>query len=278
MACSPISSSYPPVARDFTRSLVAAGCLSSLRIVDVLRGRFIEAAPDREGNPVIAIETAWTKDGAPMWTYSPAIGFLGPLEWWPEHFAAFAGKPFMLEAFDAPRGKSNKILSAEKPLGYVLHERLPWSCVKELLSLPPLSLSPVELERSKISGHSFHGSPSDIARSIGSGNPIFNFSTKQDVRELGHWKRFCHRPPSQDEEASNPRASAHSTSAAERDGSREMDLHYTSGDGRSGHRTAHLRVRTRLVRAVQEAIRIQGGDWTSLPLDNESMLAHLHGV
>eukprot|EP00965_Chrysotila_dentata_P002635 85750-Pleurochrysis_carterae.AAC.1 len=122
-------------------------------------------------------------------------------------------------------------------------------------SLSPPPLSPEELERSKISFHSFHGSPSDIARSICSGKfPIFNFSTEQDVRELGHWKRFCHRPSSQDEEDSNTRASAHSTSVAERNGSREMDLHYTSGDGRTGHCTAHLRVRTRLVRAVQEAI------------------------
>eukprot|EP00965_Chrysotila_dentata_P257256 6212830-Pleurochrysis_carterae.AAC.3 len=92
----------------------------------------------------------------------------------------------MLEAFAAPRGKANKIRSADRPLRYVLDEKHPWPCVNELPSLPPLSLSDAEIRATKVSGHSLHASPSDIARSIESGNPTFNFHTKQDVCELGH--------------------------------------------------------------------------------------------
>eukprot|EP00965_Chrysotila_dentata_P118283 3909760-Pleurochrysis_carterae.AAC.2 len=95
----------------------------------------------------------------------------------------------------------------------------------------------LKLERTKISGHSFHGSPSDIARLIGSGNPMFIFFYKTGCARARPLEAFLLPPPSQDEEDTNPRASAHSTSTAERDGSSEMDLHYTSGDGRTGHRS-----------------------------------------
>eukprot|EP00965_Chrysotila_dentata_P252941 6210969-Pleurochrysis_carterae.AAC.1 len=104
LAASPVSDSFPAIARTFVRSIVAGACLSSLRLVDVLRGHFRRVPDMADGTPVISVESSWSKDGAPIQSFSPAIGFLGPLLWWPEHLLDLEGKPFILESFSAPWG------------------------------------------------------------------------------------------------------------------------------------------------------------------------------
>ena len=84
--------------RSFVRSICLAGLFASLRLVDVLRATFHKAEPMTDGTYVVLVVSSFSKDGAPIDVYVPAIGFMGPMLWAQEHVESLAGKPFVLEA------------------------------------------------------------------------------------------------------------------------------------------------------------------------------------
>ena len=79
--------------RSFVRSICLAGLFASLRLVDVLRATFHKAEPMADGTYVVLVVSSFSKDGAPIDVYVPAIGFMGPMSWAQEHVESLAGKP-----------------------------------------------------------------------------------------------------------------------------------------------------------------------------------------
>jgi len=141
------------------------------------------------------------------------------------------------------------------------------------MALPPLKLSKEQITKSGLRGHSFHGTLSDIARSIGE-NPRLPFTPSPDLAqgfnatelgELGRWER------TPQEKADARQAAAILAGGGGRrteasDPAAAMSLRYSSGQGRSGCHDAQLRVRTRMVRLVRAAISHYGHGWENLPI------------
>ena len=87
------------------KHICLAGLFASLRLVDMLRATFHKAEPMADGTYVVLVVSSFSKDGAPIDVYVPAIGFMGPMTWAQEHVESLAGKPFVLEAFTSTRAR-----------------------------------------------------------------------------------------------------------------------------------------------------------------------------
>ena len=143
---------------------------------------------------------------------------------------------------------------------------------KSLFALDPLRLSATDLKALGITGHSFHGSFSDVARRIGPivDTPPFPIPaglrlgfSDSDVNEFGHWLRDA-----------DAKAAALATASQRTKGPRlglpthGMAGHYTSGTGRDGERTRQIVVRKRLIRYLRAAVghwMADGRIWTEIP-------------
>jgi hypothetical protein len=264
-------------ARFYARSFVVAMLFASLRLVDVLRARFVVAPPDADGCPVVMIITSFSKDGSPLDVYERAEGFLGPWAWWPEHMAALAGKSYVLPRFSAPRGHAGDVTAD----GCALLERVApkehaIKSLKALAALPPLACDAATWKAWGITPHSPHGSPADQLAVIGPHAPPDIAATADDEREKCHWRRRA-LPHGDDRELElepevaqlrqparrgrRPRAAA----PAEPADDRSMRVRYTEGTAREGRRRAQLRVCERWVRAVRRGLARFARPWEELP-------------
>jgi hypothetical protein len=273
-------------ARFYARSLCIAWLFASLRMVDVLRAAATASGVDTDGALIIQILTSFSKDGAPLDVYLRAEGFSGPWPWAPEHLAALNGRPYVLPAFKAAARHAGDITHATSwastPRPRVTSSAHALTSMLALAALPPLSFTKEQMAKMGLKGHSGHGSPSDIAASVGPhAAPAFAFFAV-DEQELGLWRRRA--ASSADGEltldpglqaavarAALPAAATgqqrpmpHAAPAALSAEDASMRVRYTQGENRQGRRTSQIRVRRRLCAAVREAIRLFGQPFPQL--------------
>ena len=163
--------------------------------------------------------------------------------------------------------------------------------LKEILTLPPLSLTKEEVKSLSIQGHSCHGSPSDWARVIGP-NPqpcfptahgeVFPGFDEADARALGHWLRDANAPDAEAEDRARKKPRGQRTTGGQGRAASdptiapggparigEMSLRYTQGSSREGERATQLRLRARLAewtsRALANWCHVHSTTWLSLP-------------
>ena len=254
--------------RFFARSMCSFSLVMSVRAVDALRT--VEEA-DEEPEKVISGWSYFSKDGEPMRTFAPAEGFLGPFKWWPQHRAAVrrAGRPFPM--WTLPWGAKGSVLRATgKPLPFVMPKQHLVASIKACLMCKPLSLTEAAFDELGLTAHSEHGTPSDMAVTLGP-HSQFGAFIREDVRELGHWLRLgC-----LEEDLEGGTAGAQGrrrgvgrgrqATGAFGDDAAECAALYAQGDGREGRRTAQLRVRRRWIAAVRKALERFGRPWLQLP-------------
>ena len=259
--------------RFFARSIVAFSLIMSIRAIDALRTRL---DPDeRDPDHVVSGWSYYSKDGEPMRTYAPAIGFLGPLSWWPEHASAVArvGRPF--PKWVIPHGGKGSVRKARGlPLPFVMPKDHFKKSLADCMCAGPLSLSVEAVSALGLTAHSEHGSPSDMAQSThfsgGDGSDTISFG-RDEVRELGHWLRLGEMEEGLEggtAGAQNRRRGAgpgRQTSGAFANNASEMAAEYCQGDGRVGRRKTQIRVRTKWLTTVRKAILLYGRPWTELP-------------
>jgi hypothetical protein len=255
----------------FARSWGTAGLLLSLRLVDTLRARYVAAPPMADGTPVIGVATKFSKDGAPIDVYAPAEDPSGPLPWWPDHFRAFHGKPFALPAMEYKHRHTGDPRFAVALRERVMDDSHARIGLRVLLQMPPLCLSDAEMAELHLTGHSAHGSPSDLMATIGrDAAPPFAFSPT-DENEAGHWRRLDRsgalsvvERPAYGAEGERPPAGPAATDVAPAQAA-DMWVRYTSGPERVGRRSAQCELRRRLWRALAEAVRRFGRPPSELP-------------
>ena len=135
---------------------------------------------------------------------------------------------------------------------------------------PPLSLSEAAYKALGLTAHSEHGSPSDMALTIGAHSSFGTF-LREDVRELGHWLRLgaledCLEGGAAGAQGRRRGAGiGRQATGAFTNNAAECAARYAQGGGRMGRRTAQLRVRRRWLGAVRAALAKWGRPWTELP-------------
>ena len=96
--------------RFFARSLVAFSMLQSVRAVDALRS--VEDADEQDSDNVMSGYSYVSKDCKPIKTFASARGFLGDLEWWPEHRDAVRAAGQVFPKWTQPYGSKGRVTQA----------------------------------------------------------------------------------------------------------------------------------------------------------------------
>jgi len=251
------------VVRFFARSLLIVA-LTSVRACE--GGRFTLFRDEKHPASVIRGLVTKSKDGSAMDIYAPAEGILlGKLDWLEQHLADVeVNGGWLFPDYTGDHGHRSNLLKASIICpNTVLPKGGLAKIAKSLFALDPLRLSATDLKALGITGHSFHGSLSDVARRIGPivDSPPFPIPaglrlgfSDSDVNEFGHWLRDA-----------DAKAAAAATASQRAKGPRlglpthGMARHYTSGTGRDGERTRQIVVRKRLIRYLRAAV----GHWTA---------------
>jgi len=206
--------------------------------------------------------------------FAPAEGILGKLEWLEQHLGDVeANGGWLFPDYTGSFGHRSNLLKAVSLCpNTVLPKGGISKIAKSLFSLSPLGWSAADLKESGATGHSFHGSLSDVARQIGPAADTRPFPapsglrlgfSDSDVNKFGHWLR---------DDAAKAGAAATARECAK--GPRLESLphniarHYTSGSGRDGKRIRQLDVRKRLIRYLRAAVdhwAAEGRHWTEIP-------------
>ena len=257
--------------RTIARSLLAFGWDHCVRVQDMARAKPL--LDSLQPDTVMHGWTSYSKDGKPLLFYAPAVGVLGPYTWYPEHRKQVLSLDRTFPMWETVWGSKKLLLKSKAfhPVAQATKDQIR-AALKEILTLPPLSLTETELADLKITGHSCHGSFSDWARAIGP-NPTpyflhaveeaFAGFTDPDANALGHWLRDANAPPPP--EANQPRPgrgrggggtnSGRGVGAGRRPAQapgapatgNEMVYVYTTGEERVGERETQLRIRSRLM-------------------------------
>ena len=243
------------VARVIARALLVACLVHHVRLNDALNA--LVYADEAEPDAVVRGRTkVRSKDGLPMQLYAPAEGFLGPLSWLGSHLAEMSDRKHAVPDFD---GRS--LASALRLRSGVISPARARAAFRELCTMAPLRMTVVEFEELAISTHSPHGTGADLVRFAASvGQPGWS---EPDARAMGHWLRDKNAPQP------DPRAAkgdAHANKHSGQKNARGIMTHrYAQGSGRRGERSEQLRVRSRLVAMVRDALERFGRPWTELP-------------
>ena len=277
------ASKKPSPPREFARSVVAFMMGASLRAKHAL---MVTVQPDEDDpKKVISGYVTLSKDGEPLRIYTPAVGFLGPLAWWPDHQKWCTKHGLCFPMWQVPWGGKGSILAVrdEAPIkpsksagckAFVMPKNHLLASLKAIATMSPFGYSSAEFDALKLTGHSEHGSPSDMCEYMGTSSPFEHFS-RDDVRELGHWLRLqqlderengAGTAAAQERRkgaAPAPKAVANAGSGA---GSGECAARYVEGAGRCGRRERQLSVRYRWRMAVHEALAQHGEPWHTLPV------------
>ena len=272
-----------------SRSLLAFGWDQSVRVQDMARSVVI---PDQyQPSTLMHGFTSTSKDGNPMHLHAPATGLLGPYVWFPQHLAEVTAFGRTFPAWEKVWGTAGNVSKATTFTPFAQSTRKDIrQALKDILALPPLSLSESEIKDLDIKGHSCHGTPSDWSRVIGP-NPLPVFPSipnellpgfsECEARALGHWLRDANAPegnPSLTNHRKPTKAAAGAGRSAQSQPAAapgapslhgEMVLRYTSGEGREGERATQLRLRGRLMdwaaRALAHWCSTHATTWLSLP-------------
>ena len=261
--------------RSFVRSICLAGLFASLRLVDVLRATFHKAEPMADGTYVVLVVSSFSKDGAPIDVYVPAIGFMGPMSWAQEHVESLAGKPFVLEAFKSTSKNAGKIEHATSLKGRVMPADHALKSLKTVAAKGPLCMTEEDWKQSHTTPHSLHGSPADIIASILDDSGLGETFSSTDENEISHWRRRDRYDvgdvdlPSLQSATAGPEPGRLGRADAT-DEHLTMRVRYTSGEGRGGRRRSQLSVRWRFATAVAKAIRRMSCAWHELPKGADS--------
>ena len=256
--------------RSFVRSICLAGLFASLRLVDVLRATFHKAEPMADGTYVVLVVSSFSKDGAPIDVYVPAIGFMGPMTWAQEHVESLTGKPFVLEAFTSTSKNAGKIEHAISLKGRVMPADHALKSLKTVAAKGPLCMTEEDWKQSHTTPHSLHGSPADIIASILDDSGLGETFSSTDENEISHWRRRDRYDvgdvdlPSLQSATAGP-APGWLGRADATDEHLTMRVRYTSGEGRGGRRRSQLSVRWRFAMAVAKAIGRMSCAWHELP-------------
>ena len=124
------------------------------QIVDVLRATFHKAEPMADDTYVVLVVSSFSKDGAPIDVYVPAIGFMGPMSWAQEHAESLAGKPFVLEAYTSTSKKAARIEHAVSLEGRVMPADHALKSLKTVAAKEPLCMTEEDWKTSHTTPHS----------------------------------------------------------------------------------------------------------------------------
>ena len=277
----------------YARSLLVAGLDHSVRVAEGARVELtVDSAEPYGVSRGVAYLGGHTKERVPLEVFAPAEGILGPYEWFPNHLTDVLARGHAFPAWTKPRGSKGEIAKAAGLIaGKVAAKADMCRALSGLLQLPPLAYSEAEVKEWGFSGHVFHATPPEWARSI-SVNPrlaevalppaLAAGFTEQEVDALGHWLR--------DKGAKAEASAAQAAVDAVPDEARRaaavaslpgkpsqrgrMRVYYGApgaaaggADRRYSERDMQLRVRQRLIHTVREVLRQRGwlGDWTAMP-------------
>ena len=255
------------IARHYARSFVIMQLLS-FRGKEMLMAQ--QAAAAQCAADVFAVFVSKAKDSMPRMSLARTEGFLGPLLWAQEHHGNVRTLGQFFPAFTGPHGVKTDMGLAEMMTTGIVEKAVLSKVLFYLWRSKGIDLSEAERMKMKISIHSLHGSPCDMARFIGP-NPVLLFPldaelalgfSERDCNQIGNWRRDKNGQPSS--EAPPRRGQEPAVPAGAPDTSDSMQVRYSTGFGRMGDEAAQLRVRSRLVRIVAAAIRHMG-DWRRLP-------------
>ena len=256
--------------RFFARSLLAFSMLQSVRAVDALRT--VEDGDEFDTDHVISGYSYFSKDGNPLKTFAPAMGFLGDLTWWPVHRKAVQDAGRVFPKWNQPYGSGGRVTEARitPPQRYVMPKTHLTASIKACMMQPPLSMSAAEFSAPGITSHSEHGSPSDMLTTLGTQSPFGSF-LREDVREIGHWLRLGCLEDNLEQGTAGAQGRRRGAGAGRQatgtfaNTAAECAASYCEGDGREGRRTAQLRVRKRWIKAVRKALDQDARPWVDLP-------------
>jgi hypothetical protein len=203
------------------------------------------------------------KDGSPIALRARAMDYIGEIEWWPQHVREareLGGNAF--PRWEGPWGSRSNLAKAERLLPEAAARSEIRAAMYSVWAQSPLELTPQRRAEVGCAGHSLHGSPPDLAAFIAE-HPRVPYAldadlargfTYEDVRELGHWLR--------DKRSGSETATRSGSAPAQPPGApAEIDTAahlYSRGENRLGEQSRQLRVRARLCRFVQTAVRQMG--------------------
>ena len=234
------------VPRVVARALLCTAAAHGIRCNDALN-----AVVWLEGDLLVGRTTVRSKDSMPLPLYAPAAGLLGQWHWAAEHVAEME-----------PRGHSIPDYSASAPSRAtalapgVLPKRKVLDALRDICAMPPLRMTAQEFSDASITGHSFHGTPADLVRFMGT---EAGFTFPADARAAGHWLR------DKSEAAPVQHRGARAQPAGAPNARGAMDNRYTGGAGRRGEREEQISIRTRITAAVRGALETCGTPWYRLP-------------
>ena len=275
----------PGILRIWVRSVLIAWLSSRLRLVDVLRSYIRHGGYAPDGALIIQVIAKFSKDGHPIDIYIRAGGPLGDWEWAEEHIQQVQTWKYCLPAFEAP-GHAGDVTYATRILPRVVSRQHAMSSLIAITSMAPLGATKEVWAELTVSGHSAHGSPSDMAAVIGMHAPPDIAMGEADERELGHWRRLARQDKDGELELepelqeavlhaqrqhagpgdTRPAPAAATGQVFEAEDA-EMRVRYTSGSNREGRRRAQLRVHLRWITALRRALTVFGRPWDQLPGD-----------
>jgi hypothetical protein len=257
--------------------------------VRVAEGVRVEMQPDEDEPEDVMTGVAYMgKDGAPIEVSSPAEGFLGIYEWWPEHLGDVLVIKQLFPEWERPWGSKGSILLAGKLIPFVNSKQRMREAFKALLQLPPLSYTDDELKEWNLQGHSAHVSGPEWSRCIGyapsipdgeggtvvlPGQLALGF-TEDDADTLGLWMRDAgakNEASAAEVAAAAPAGQARREAAiaslpGRRSRQGSMRVYYGQGGStgtRFGQKFKLLSARQRLARIVRAVIGAR--DWRMLP-------------
>jgi hypothetical protein len=230
--------------RDFCRGFVVLGMNLCLRLAEILR-----AQVDTDSTSSKIVVQTRMKDGSHATLYSPADGFLGEYDWWGAFFTQSVMQTnHIFPTYKWGRGKAGLITHAQEAIdsAWVSEPHFRKSLIA-VLALPPLKMSEAEVEDLDITGHSAHGTSSDMMTYAG---PEQGF-TVEDCDIVSHWR--ARAIEAELKEAARKSRSTKGTS----------QVGYSSGKSKTGIQQRQMEVLQKFHTFVRA--RLAGRDWRKLP-------------
>jgi len=243
---------YPTVLRTMARAFLVSSLLVSVRLNDALNSKPLVDEIDPDG-VVRGVATVASKDGMPLNTFAPALGWLGPLWWLSDHVAEMAGRGHAVPDYSSrPAGRPSAPGARLEP--GVCGAQRARDAFRDIAAQPPLSMTSTEFAALNITTHSPHGTTGDMIRFMSAhGLPEGRPFGEPDARASGHWLRDRNAPQP------DPRRVPGAPQRGQPDGAPTarggMSFRYTQGAGRRGEREEQLQLRTRFVLEVSRAVR-----------------------
>ena len=229
------------VARVMARAFLVSCAVHHIRLNDALNAILYEDQIDPE-NVICGRTKVRSKDGVPLELFAPAEGFLGKFTWFSEHFSEMKGREHAIPSFHSTA--KGRVSAATHLLPGVAAPDEARKTFAAICKMPPLAMSDEEFKELGITTHSFHASGPDMGRYL-------SFSLEEN-RQLGHWLRDRNAPSEIPVAAPGVRGGGRAVGAPNLRGT--MMIRYTQGSGRRGERAEQLKVRTKLLQSVQEAL------------------------